>query len=263
MDILTGRNLNVHFGHKTVLKNVNINIPEGKRTALIGPNGSGKSTILKVLSGYYSSEGGTVCFAGKDIQTIGRRNLARKMAILPQAPKVPADLTVGTLVEYGRFPHRSWWISNKKNDRDVIDWALAETGLLHLKHRFVHTLSGGERQRAWIAMALAQKPVLLMLDEPTTYLDISHQLEVMQLISELNCKNSLSIVMVLHDLNHAAQFADYVIVVKDGQVVHAGAPEEVIHAQMLEDVFEVKTEVLMNQSGRTFFAPVQVLRKRK
>lgn len=263
MDFLTGHSLNVCFGHKTVLKDVDINIPKGKRTALIGPNGSGKSTILKTLSGYYSSTGGTVYFDGIDIKKFGRKALARKMAILPQSPSIPADLTVGSLVEYGRFPHRSWWSSSGDHDGTIVDWALAETGVLHLKHRLVHTLSGGERQRAWIAMALAQKPILLMLDEPTTYLDISHQLDIMQLITGLNKKNNLTIVMVLHDINHAAQFADYVIVVRDGKVLHTGPPEKVIHTQMLEEVFGVRAEVFINRSGKPVFAPVQVLRKEK
>lgn len=258
MTILKGEHITVEINEKVILKDISVQIERGKRTAIIGPNGSGKSTLLKALSGLIKCKLGSISFMEEDIKKMGRRELAQKMAILPQAPQVPADVTVKDLVEYGRFPHRKWWGKSEFDEKDTVEWALKQTGILSLQNRLVNTLSGGERQRAWIAMALAQQPSLLMLDEPTTYLDISHQLEVMNIISELNKKNGISIIMVLHDINHAMQFADEVIIVKDGKIEGQGSPEDVIDVNMFERVFGVTAEVFKNKAGKYIFMPIQL-----
>lgn len=258
MGILKGEHITVAINEKVILKDVSVAIKQGKRTAIIGPNGSGKSTLLKALSGLIKCKAGAIQFDNKDIKLIGRRTLAQKVAILPQSPQIPADVTVKDLVEYGRFPHRKWWTKAGNDEKVTVEWALEQTGIFSLKNRLVNTLSGGERQRAWIAMALAQQPSLLMLDEPTTYLDISHQLEVMNIISELNKKSGISIVMVLHDINHAMQFADEIIIVKDGKIEGQGSPEEIIDVNMFERVFGVTAEVFKNKAGKYVFMPRQL-----
>ena len=258
MAILSGEHMTVAIGDKVILHDITVQIPQGKRTAIIGPNGSGKSTLLKALAGLIKCKAGKVCFEGEAVEKLGRRNLAQKLAILPQSPQVPADLTVKDLVEYGRFPHRNWWSKITADEKDTVEWAMQQTGIFALRNRLVNTLSGGERQRTWIAMALAQKPDLLMLDEPTTYLDISHQLEVMNIITELNRKNGISIMMVLHDINHAMQFADEIIIVEAGKIVGQGTPEESIDVNMLERVFGVTAEVFKNQAGKSIFIPMKL-----
>lgn len=260
MCILKAEHLSIKFGNQEILSEINLSIQTGKRTAIIGPNGSGKSTLLKALSGLLKPAQGSVFFAEKDIRSYGKKQLAQYLAILPQGSSSPNDLTVGELVDYGRFPHRNWWGGNYAADREIVDWALTQTGLADLKKRPLHTLSGGERQRAWIAMALAQKPSVLLLDEPTTYLDIAHQLEVMQTVSALNKTNAISIIMVLHDLNHAMRYADEIIVVKDGRIFAKGTPEQTVDLNLLEQVFKVNAEVFKNDTGQNLFIPKSVLK---
>lgn len=260
MCILKTEHLSIKFGNKEILNEINLSIQTGKRTAIIGPNGSGKSTLLKALSGLLKPAQGTVFFAEKDIRSYGKKQLAQRLAILPQGASSPNDLTVGELIDYGRFPHRNWWGGNDAADQEIVDWALSQTGLAHLNKRLLSTLSGGERQRAWIAMALAQKPSVLLLDEPTTYLDIAHQLEVMQTVSALNKKNAISIIMVLHDLNHAMRYADEIIVVKDGRIFAKGTPDQTVDLNLLKQVFKVNAEVFKNDTGQNLFIPNSVLK---
>lgn len=172
------------------------------------------------------------------------KRVAQRLALLPQGAQAPADITVGDLVEYGRFPYRSALSGLGEKDREIIQWALASTGMSSLEHREMERLSGGQQQRAWIAMALAQKTGLLFLDEPTTYLDISHQLDILYLLRRLNRENGVTIVMVLHDLNHAIMFSDYLVAIKDGMLHSAGTPQEVITQQALREIFDVEAEVI-------------------
>lgn len=260
MAILTAHDICVRIDKKIILDGVTMEIPTGKITAIIGPNGSGKSTLLKTLTRSLSAWRGEVQFAGRSITALSPRQLAQQLAVLPQSPQAPPDLTVKNLVEYGRFPHRHWWQSMSFGDEDVVEWAIVQTGLAALAERLLSTLSGGERQRAWIAMALAQKPQVLLLDEPTTYLDICHQTEVLELVKALNADKGLTVGMVLHDINQAARYADHVIVMQGGRVYQAGPPQDIIDRALLREVFQVEAEILYDAAARPFFA-VQSLTK--
>jgi iron complex transport system ATP-binding protein len=243
MGKLQAANVCVSIGDKRILEDISLGISDGKITSIIGPNGSGKSTFLKTIAKNLLPTSGSVYFNDQDIRTIDRMELARRMAVLYQSARAPSDVTVKDLIEYGRYPHRNWWKGQTDQDQDVVSWAARQTGLLEYMERPVTTLSGGEQQRAWIAMALAQQPQTLILDEPTTYLDIAHQLEIMELIKRLNKENGLSVIMVLHDLNQAAKYSDTIIVLYKGKVAAAGSPAEVITADMLRKVFEVEVEL--------------------
>lgn len=253
MSILEVRDLVVAIDGLTILNHISLSIPAGRITAILGPNGSGKSTLLKAMSRVLTPKAGTVLLGGRNLSSLGSRELARRLAVLPQAPQAPPDLTVRDLVEHGRFPHRSWWRGFSASDQPVVDWALEQTGMLCMADRLVSTLSGGERQRTWIAMALAQQPEILLLDEPTTYLDICHQLEIMQLSVKLNTRHGITVVMVLHDINQAAQYADYIAVLHAGAVFAAGKPEQVVNSGMLREVFKVEADVLPAGGGRPVF----------
>ena len=239
--IIKAQNISVSINEKEIVHGISLDIPEGKVTAIIGPNGCGKSTTLKALSRILPYKG-SVTFKGQEMSTLSQREFAKCLAILTQSPQAPSDLTVNDLVEMGRFPHRGFLGRAGKDDKEHVEWALEQTGVKEMRYRLLNTLSGGERQRAWIAMALAQRPEVLLLDEPTTYLDICHQLEIMQLIGRLNQELGLTVVMVVHDLNHAIMYADHVVVVKAGQLVTSGAPREIITADLLADVFKVKAD---------------------
>ena len=232
-------------------------IPEGKVTAIIGPNGCGKSTTLKALSRILPYKG-SVTFKGNEMSALSQREFAKSLAILTQSPQAPSDLTVNDLVEMGRFPHRGFLGRGGKDDKEHVEWALAQTGVTAMRNRLLNTLSGGERQRAWIAMALAQRPEVLLLDEPTTYLDICHQLEIMQLIGRLNQELGLTVVMVVHDLNHAIMYADHVVVVKAGKLVTSGAPREIITADLLAEVFRVKADEFTLSNDLRALVPVDL-----
>ena len=227
-----------------VFHDIDIEIPAGKITTLIGSNGSGKSTILKTMSRLISPYSGAVYLEGKSIHGMPTNLVARKLALLPQSAQTPSGITVEDLVEYGRFPYRTRMSGITAEDQEIIRWALDSTNMTELAGREMDQLSGGQRQRGWIAMALAQKTGILFLDEPTTYLDISHQLEILQLLRRLNVEQGVTIVMVLHDLNHAIMFSDYLTAIKDGKEHSFGSPEEVITPQTLLEVFDVEAEVI-------------------
>ncbi|MGG0670722.1 ABC transporter ATP-binding protein [Lederbergia citrisecunda] len=235
--------LNIGYGEQLIVKNISVNIPDKKITAIIGANGCGKSTLLKAITRIVSQQSGTVVLDGKDILKENTKVLAKKMATLPQTPESASGLTVGELVSYGRFPYQKGFGRLTKKDYEIIDWALEVTGTADYKFRPVDALSGGQRQRVWIAMALAQETDIIFLDEPTTYLDLAHQLEVLELLQKLNVEQERTIVMVLHDLNHAARFADYLIALKDGEIVKVGTCEEVITCDVLEKVFQIDAEI--------------------
>ena len=255
--IIKAQNISVSINEKEIVHGISLDIPEGKVTAIIGPNGCGKSTTLKALSRILPYNG-SVTFKGQEMSTLSQREFAKCLAILTQSPQAPSDLTVNDLVEMGRFPHRGFLGRAGKDDKEHVEWAMEQTGVKEMRYRLLNTLSGGERQRAWIAMALAQRPEVLLLDEPTTYLDICHQLEIMQLIGRLNQELGLTVVMVVHDLNHAIMYADHVVVVKAGKLVTSGAPREIITADLLADVFKVKADEFTLSNDLRALVPVDL-----
>lgn len=245
--MLSTRGLTIKINNKIILNDINLDFKSGKRTAIIGPNGCGKSTLLKAISGLSRNYKGDIFLDSQNIKNWSRKKIAKKMAILPQGATTPNDLTVKELVSYGRFPYRSLFkSSDNQNDKDIIENAMAKTKVNKFASRLVSTLSGGERQRTWIAMALAQQPQILLLDEPTTYLDIAHQLEVMQIVTELNKKENMTIIMVLHDINHARMYADDIVIIKDKQVFAQGNPQDTLNPDNLANVFGVKADIYQN-----------------
>ncbi|SMO88390.1 ABC transporter ATP-binding protein [Melghirimyces algeriensis] len=235
--------LHVGYGERSIVKDLTIEIPDQKITTIIGSNGCGKSTLLKAMTRIIPHQSGGIVLDGKMIAKEDTKILAKKMAILPQTPESTAGLTVGELVSYGRYPYHKGFGRLTQSDLDVIHWALDVTGTTAFKYQPLDALSGGQRQRVWIAMALAQETEMIFLDEPTTYLDMAHQLEVLELLQQLNREQGRTIVMVLHDLNQAARFADYIIALKDGQIVKTGSSEEVICHEVLKDVFQIDAEI--------------------
>ncbi|MEK5214435.1 iron complex transport system ATP-binding protein [Psychrobacillus psychrotolerans] len=235
--------LSIGYGEQLIVKDLSVQIPNQKITTIIGPNGCGKSTLLKAITRIISHQSGTVVLDGKNVSKENTKVLAKKMAILPQTPESASGLTVGELVSYGRFPYQTGFGRLSQKDYEVIDWAMKVTNTSTFKYLPVDSLSGGQRQRVWIAMALAQETEIIFLDEPTTYLDMAHQLEVLELLQRLNKEEKRTIVMVLHDLNQAARFADYIVALKDGQIVKAGPCEEVITKEVLRGVFNIDAEI--------------------
>ena len=247
---LAVENIGIEIDKKIILKGVTHTFAEGRRTSIIGANGAGKSTLLRALCLLNEKFTGSITLDGRDIRSFGRRSIAQSIAILPQEREAPVDTTVRQLASYGRFPHQKLFSGgNPKEDRDAVEWAMCVTNVGHLAGRQVATLSGGERQRAWLAMSLAQKPKILLLDEPTTYLDINHQLEVMNIIAEVNRLYNMTVIMVLHDINHAVEFSDEVIVIHDGIIFERGAPSSVLNPQLIRHVFNVDADIFTNADG--------------
>lgn len=241
---LTTSNLDIAYEDRLIVQNLNIAIPQGKITALVGANGSGKSTILKTMARIMTPSKGNVLLDGKSIHKQSTKEVAKQLAILPQNPTAPDGLTVSELVSYGRFPYQKGFGSMKKEDREIVKWAVEATGMADFADRPVDHLSGGQRQRAWIAMALAQETDILFLDEPTTFLDMAHQLEVLHLLKKLNEANNRTIVMVVHDLNHAARYAHHMIAIKSGVVKGEGSPLEVITPEIMREVFNIEADIV-------------------
>lgn len=235
--------LSVRYGEQLIIQDLTVQIPDQKITTIIGSNGCGKSTLLKALTRIIPHQNGQIVLDGKTIASENTKTLAKKMAILPQTQEHSSGLTVYELVSYGRFPYQSGFGRLTKQDIEIIDWALEVTRTTEYKHRNIDSLSGGQRQRIWIAMALAQQTDMIFLDEPTTYLDMAHQLEVLELLQELNVKQNRTIVMVLHDLNHAAKFADHIIAMRNGHIVKCGTPQEVITHEVLRNVYQIDAEI--------------------
>lgn len=235
--------LSVGYGEKNILTSLEVEIPRGKITAIIGGNGCGKSTLLKALSRLIPHQKGQILLDGKLISKMATKQLAKELAILPQTPTAPEGLRVADLVGYGRYPYQTGFGRLGNEDYRIIEWAMSATGVNALKQQAIDALSGGQRQRVWIAMALAQQTDLLLLDEPTTYLDMAHQLEVLELLAQINITHGRTIVMVLHDLNHAARFADHLIAMQSGQVVTSGTPETVLVPEVLRQVFQIEATI--------------------
>lgn len=238
---MEAKNLKFSYGENPFIEGLNVQLQEGKVTTIIGPNGSGKSTLLNLFANQFKPQGGEIFFESKRLQEIKQKDLAKKLAVVYQHNSAPNDITVEGLIYYGRVPHKKFWEIDNEQDKEIVDWAIEVTNLGGLKDKSLVGLSGGERQRAWIAMALAQKPKILFLDEPTTYLDIYYQLEILHLVRELNRKHNLTVVMVLHDINQAMQFSDQVIVMKKGHILYDGAVEQVFTEEMIEEVYGIQT----------------------
>ncbi|AOK90230.1 MULTISPECIES: ABC transporter ATP-binding protein [Paenibacillus] len=237
-------NLDIAYEDRLIVEDLNVEIPQGKITALVGANGSGKSTILKTMARIMNPKGGSVLLDGKSIHKQSTREVAKQLAILPQNPTAPEGLTVTELVSYGRFPYQKGFGSMKAEDRKMVEWAIQVTGMSEFHDRPIDQLSGGQRQRAWIAMALAQDTDILFLDEPTTFLDMAHQLEVLHLLEYLNTSEKRTIVMVVHDLNHAARYAQHMIAIKKGKAEAVGTPTEVMSPDVLREVFGIEADIV-------------------
>ncbi|WP_238653293.1 ABC transporter ATP-binding protein [Paenibacillus piscarius] len=244
MASLEARELTVSYGSKTVIHNLNMAIPEGKVTVLIGGNGCGKSTLLRTLARLLKPGGGEVLLDGGQIARMSTREVAKAMSILPQGPTAPEGLTVRQLVRQGRYPHQSWLKAWSEADEAMVRAALESAKVEELAERTVDSLSGGQRQRVWIAMSLAQGTDLLLLDEPTTYLDLSHQVEILDMLYELNEREGRTIVMVLHDLNLACRYAHHMVAVQNGKIYAEGPPESIITAATVKEVFRLDCEVI-------------------
>ncbi|MCP1311668.1 ABC transporter ATP-binding protein [Paenibacillus tyrfis] len=244
MERLYTERLDIAYGERSIVQNLNISIPSGQITALVGANGSGKSTILKAMARMMKPKQGSVFLDGKSIHQQSTKEVAKQLAILPQNPTAPDGLTVSELVTYGRFPHQKGFGSLTKEDREIVRWSIAMTGMEEFHDRPVDQLSGGQRQRAWIAMALAQGTDILFLDEPTTFLDMAHQLEVLKLLEKLNLEERRTIVMVVHDLNHATRYAHHMVAIKRGTVAAVGSPVEVMTPEMLQNVFGIEADIV-------------------
>jgi iron complex transport system ATP-binding protein len=254
---LVGERLYLGYGGEPAVQDVDMAIQSGEMVSLIGPNGSGKSTLLKGLSRLLPALRGVVLLDGRAIHTLPSREVARRLALLPQGPETPADLTVRELVALGRWPHRRHWLTFTGPQDAVVDWALGTTDLTALAHRPLATLSGGERQRAWIAMALAQTPTTLLLDEPTTHLDLGHQWEMLELLESLNQQHGVTVVMAVHDLQQAVWAAHRLVVLQAGQIVAQGLPHDVLTPALIAEVFGVNARVFWDaEVGRLLCYPL-------
>ncbi|MFE9017347.1 ABC transporter ATP-binding protein [Streptomyces sp. NPDC007808] len=253
---LAARGVTVGYGARTVIDELDVAIPPGVITTIIGPNGCGKSTLLRTLSRLLKPTSGTVVLDGDDIAKLRTRDVAKKLGLLPQAPVAPEGLTVADLVARGRHPHQSWLRQWSSDDADVVRRALAMTGVADLADRAVDTLSGGQRQRVWISMTLAQGTDLLLLDEPTTYLDLAHAIDVLDLVNDLH-ESGCTVVMVLHDLNLATRYSDHLVVMRGGCVLAQGHPRDVITAELLHEAFGLRAKVIDDPVGdRPLIVPI-------
>lgn len=259
MDRLFTKQLDIAYEQRTIVEDLNISIPSGQITALVGANGSGKSTILKTMARIMKPKGGGVFLDGQSIHRQSTKEVAKQLAILPQNPTAPEGLAVSELVSYGRFPHQRGFGTLTQEDKRIVDWALDVTGMAEFADRPVDQLSGGQRQRAWIAMALAQQTDLLFLDEPTTFLDMAHQLEVLNLLEKLNKTQQRTIVMVVHDLNHASRYAHHIVAIKKGKVVSEGTPFAVMTKDVLRQVFGIEADIVADpRSGVPICFPFEL-----
>jgi len=244
MSTLSTQHLTLGYDGPPIITGLDIRIPAGQITALVGPNGCGKSTLLRGLARLLKPRGGTVYLDGTAIMRLPTKELAKQLGILPQSPTAPEGLTVRELVAQGRYPHQRWFQQWSREDEEMTARALGITNMTELADRPVDALSGGQRQRAWIAMTLAQNTDILLLDEPTTFLDMAHQIEVLHLLHQLNRDEDRTVIMVVHDLNHAARYADYIIAMANGRIAMAGAPREVVTPTMLRNVFGVEADIV-------------------
>ncbi|GAA4871515.1 ABC transporter ATP-binding protein [Kitasatospora terrestris] len=254
---LAAHGLHLRYGDRPVVRGLDLELPGGAVTAIVGPNACGKSTLLRGLVRLLDPAAGTVTLDGADIHRMPARALARRMGLLPQQPVTPEAVTVEALVRLGRYPHQRMLTPWSATDQAAVEEALRRTGTDALRDRPVDQLSGGQRQRAWIALALAQDTDLLLLDEPTTFLDLRHQLDVLDLVTDLHRDAGRTVVMVLHDLGQAARYADHLVVLRDGEPAAAGPPGEVLTAELVEQVFQVPCRVIPDpETGTPLVVPL-------
>ena len=258
MSRLEARGLDLSYDHRMVVEDLSLTIPDGRITAVVGPNACGKSTLLRAMARILRPRRGTVLLDGNSIHELPTREVARRLGLLPQSPVAPQGIRVTDLVSRGRTPYQSLFRQWSDRDEAAVGEAMAATGIAHLADRMVDELSGGQRQRVWIAMILAQQTELLLLDEPTTFLDIAHQIEVLDMVSGLNRDWKRTIVIVLHDLNLACRYAHHLVAMRDGRVVSVGTPDEVITAEMVAAVFGIEAMVIPDPvSGAPMVIPAR------
>ncbi|WP_030750459.1 ABC transporter ATP-binding protein [Streptomyces sp. NRRL F-5135] len=244
MSRLRAQGLTLAYEDRTVVSDLDLAVPDGRVTVIVGPNACGKSTTLRALGRLLRPRSGSVLLDGTELAKIPTKRIARSIGLLPQSPVAPEAITVADLVSRGRQPHQRWWQQWSEEDERAVRDAMARTDVTALADRSVDELSGGQRQRVWIAMALAQETDLLLLDEPTTFLDIAHQVEVLDLVRRLNHEQGRTVVIVLHDLNQAARYADHLVAMKAGRVVAEGPPADVVTAELVREVFGLESIVV-------------------
>lgn len=252
MSIINGQNIEIAYEKNIIIKGIDIEIVKGEILTILGTNGCGKSTLLKAISRVIPYKNGVISLEGEIIESIHSKEFAKKLAFVSQNNEIPEDITVEDFIKYGRTPHKKWYEILNKEDEEIVNWAMELCKIEKFRTRKVMSLSGGERQKVWIAMVLAQKTPVLLLDEPTTYLDICHQFEIMELVKELNKKLGITIIMVLHDLNQASQYSDRVLVLKDGKKYAEGKTAEILTTELVRDVYQVESEIEL-QGGLPYF----------
>lgn len=238
-NILQVKNVSLAYQQRKIIENLDVSFMKGNISVIIGPNGCGKSTLLKGISRLLKKETGDIILDGINMNDLSTKEIAKRLAFLPQSATAPEDATVFDVVELGRYPHQKMLKKKSPSEQIIVDDVLSQVGLTHLAHEPVKNLSGGQKQRVWIAMALAQKTGIVLLDEPTTYLDLGHQIDVLNLLKELNNTQQITIIMVLHDLNLASRFADYMIGMKDGRICYQGTPQDIMTSETLKDLFAI------------------------
>lgn len=236
--------VSIKYGKKEVLNNVNISFKKGSISTIIGKNGCGKSSLLKTLTKKVFYHTGKIILKGKNIKDIKRKEVAKTIAYLPQRHHCPRDISVRTLVSYGRYPHLGFGKQLTKKDEKIIDNAMLSADIKHLENRDISTLSGGEIQRAWIAMCVCQEPEIFILDEPTTYLDVCYQIEALELIKRLNKDLGMTVIMVLHDINLASRYSDYIYAIKDRKIHISGNPKDIITEKTLHEIFNIDAKII-------------------
>ena len=251
MKELKAINLSSGYNNRIILKDINLSIPKGKISVIIGANGCGKSTLLKTIANLIEIQNGRVTLDDNNIKDYNLKDLAKDLGLLPQSPILPESITVADLIARGRFPYRKAFKPLSNEDLSVINRAMEMTNITDLADRFVDELSGGQRQRVWIAMALAQDTDILLLDEPTTYLDIAYQVEVLDILTDLNIKYSTTIVMVLHDINLSCRYADYLFAIKNGRLIAEGKPENILNDKLIKDIYNMEAKIITDPVSKS------------